>query len=717
MFKNMKIIIKMALGFGILTLIAAGLGINGYVSANKIQYQMNAYAHWGDVDMVMNEDVIQNTIKLMNMITVYTHDPGEAALKEMQTQFSLTEEGVKQWRKLIKEQSDLKEAAADVKNQLDIIRASVDEFQKLSGEMQTIRTEWNALLVDCTALLEKVMKEVIDPAKASAEKAKDIPQMIRMGSVEMMMNEELIANILKLKTAEHDYSVFPKDKAWDEFQAALKRTNEGLAHWKESLGTGMGLEETVQKIETDLAVYGNLSVGYQRAVSAIENQKLQIDIATKKLLADLETAMNETIDPNKDAAMNAAVSAQKNAAMVSGFLTLASIVLGIFISVLMTRSITRPLREAVHVSSKIAGGDLNVQLVSDRTDETGQVLEAIRQMTEKVRGVVIEVKSVSDHVHTCSGQIASMSHELSASAETLAQGASEQAASTEELSAAMEQMGMSIEQNADNALQTERIALKAAEDAQEGAKAVSDAVAAMKDISERITIIEDIARQTDLLALNAAIEAARAGDHGRGFAVVASEVRKLAERSQKAAGQISKLSASSVAVAEKAGEMLKTILPDVQKTADLVQEITAASNEQKSGAKQVNKALMQLDQVVQQNAQASEELAATSEELSASAHDMSETHATRLRDAIAYFKTDALDSQKHQEDRGKEKNEGDISTEDMETLRNLLQKFKGGGVTPIEEKTPRNKTVPARVTLEGKKENKPGENDTEFERY
>jgi methyl-accepting chemotaxis protein len=195
----------------------------------------------------------------------------------------------------------------------------------------------------------------------------------------------------------------------------------------------------------------------------------------------------------------------------------------------------------------------------------------------------------------------------------------------------MEEMASNIKQNADNAMQTEKISVKSAQDAKEGGKAVSETVSAMKEIAGKISIIEEIARQTNLLALNAAIEAARAGEHGKGFAVVASEVRKLAERSQVAAGEISQLSSSSVQVAEKAGEMLGKIVPDIQKTSELVQEITAASKEAETGADQINKAIQQLDQVIQQNAAASEEIASTSEELS--------SQAEQLQSTIAFFKT------------------------------------------------------------------------------
>ncbi|MBI5886086.1 MAG: MCP four helix bundle domain-containing protein, partial [Deltaproteobacteria bacterium] len=271
-----------------------------------------------------------------------------------------------------------------------------------------------------------------------------------------------------------------------------------------------------------------------------------------------------------------------------------AILIAIIFVIILTRMIAAPLAfVTANVANRLAEGDLTVDVDVVGKDEIGQLQLSLKNMVEKLRDVVTDVRGVSDNV-------ASGSQELSSSAQQISQGSTEQAASTEETTSSMEEMAANIRQNSDNAQQTEKIALKSAQDAKDSGKAVSETVIAMKEIAGRISIIEEIARQTNLLALNAAIEAARAGEHGKGFAVVASEVRKLAERSQTAAGEISKLSSTSVQIAEQAGEMLTRLVPDIQKTAELVQEISAASNEQNSGAEQINKALQQLDQVIQQ---------------------------------------------------------------------------------------------------------------------
>jgi methyl-accepting chemotaxis protein len=337
-------------------------------------------------------------------------------------------------------------------------------------------------------------------------------------------------------------------------------------------------------------------------------------------------------------------------------------IVAVVLGVLLARSITRPLGRAVTVANAIASGDLSQNLGLRRSDEVGDLCASLDAMTANLRatadvadtisngdlradvkllsekdtlGLALKkmldsLRSIVGEVTSAANNVATGSEEMSATAQQLSRGASEQAASAEETTSSMEEMTSSIQQNADNARQTDKLATQAAADAGTGGEAVAKTVSAMKEIAAKINIIEEIARKTDLLALNAAVEAARAGEHGKGFAVVASEVRKLAERSQTAAAEISDLTAGGVTVAEKAGELLRKLVPDISKTAALVQEIAAASAEQNTGALQVNKAIQQLDQVIQQNSSASEEMASTAEELS--------SQAEQLQAAIGFFK-------------------------------------------------------------------------------
>ncbi|MFW5694886.1 MAG: methyl-accepting chemotaxis protein [Alkalispirochaeta sp.] len=338
--------------------------------------------------------------------------------------------------------------------------------------------------------------------------------------------------------------------------------------------------------------------------------------------------LDEIIHINEEVAEAAIAEAVADGARVQ-FIAIAGIVLGVVLAMvlglILTRGITAPVFKGVAFAQELSQGNLTAALDVDQKDEIGTLATALQDMRDKLVGVVRDVQNASNNV-------ASGSEEMSSTAQQMSEGATEQAASAEEVSSSMEQMGSNISQNSDNAAQTEKISQQAAQRATEGGEAVNQTVQAMRDISEKIQIIDEIARNTNLLALNAAIEAARAGEHGKGFAVVASEVRKLAERSQVAAGEIAQLSKSSVDVAERAGEMINGIIPDIRKTAELVQEISAASSEQNSGAEQINQALIQLDQVVQRNASASEEMASMSEELSGQAE--------QLQNAVAFFRID-----------------------------------------------------------------------------
>jgi methyl-accepting chemotaxis protein len=398
-----------------------------------------------------------------------------------------------------------------------------------------------------------------------------------------------------------------------------------------------------------------------KEATEMTNQQLKPLHLKYQEAADKLVALNNSNAEEEARKVQGAVGSARTGIQVGIVLVL---LIAVGLSWLILRSITRPLARAAGLVEQVSEGDLTHTVEATSTDEFGQMLKALNRMVENLKAaalvavrisegdLTVQAKALSEKdslgqalirmldnlrktvstVAVAAANVASGSEEMSSTAQQLSQGATEQSAAAEESTASMEEMTSSVQQNADNARQTEKIAAKGAEDAKAGGEAVRRTVQAMKEVAEKISIIEEIARKTDLLALNAAVEAARAGEHGKGFAVVASEVRKLAERSQTAAAEITRLTSEGVQTADGAGQLLVRLVPDIQKTAELVREIAAASVEQSTGAGQVNKAMQQLDQVIQQNASASEQMASAAEDLSGQAE--------ALQSAIAFFKVD-----------------------------------------------------------------------------
>ena len=455
---------------------------------------------------------------------------------------------------------------------------------------------------------------------------------------------------------------------WNDQRYRLNERLATLEHDAQSPGD----RETAAAMRTDLASY---ETGFYRVVGLVRQRSLKTTAEVARDMNAYKAAVERLEASAADAAAanfkrmgerEKALSTQKvwTARAMAGVMLL-TLALGGALATRLARGVTEPIRQAVGVTEAIARGDLAVSVPRGRDDELGQLLAAMDRMAGRLRGVVGEVRSGADalsqtsgHVVGVAGQVSSASSQVSASAQALSQGTSEQAASVEETSSSLEQMSASITQNAENSRRMERTALEGAHDGDQSARSVEDTVAAMRAIAEKISIVEEIAYQTNLLALNAAIEAARAGEHGRGFAVVATEVRKLAERSQAAAREIGGLAASSVKVAETSRQLLADLVPAIRSTAELVQEVAAASAEQSSGVAQIHRALGNVDQITQRNASAAEELSSTAEEMASQADAMRQqaeevrARAESLHRVVAFFRTDAAAPPSSAETRG-----------------------------------------------------------------
>lgn len=443
-------------------------------------------------------------------------------------------------------------------------------------------------------------------------------------------SERARANIVELRRFEKDYflNIGDKDKESD-YANKWSTQREHLMARLADLEKYAANDDDKKKISTMREEFGKYEIGYHQAQAQIAAGQIKNAEAGNVAMIPFKDSIHAMEQAAEELGTRQEEVAMKQGELMAGFAQRTvnimfsvvgfAVFLAVIAAIVITRSVVRPVNAMdIYLAQLSSGeGDLTRRMEFISRDEVGKMAASLNSFVEKLEKIIIEVKGGASAIASASQQVASSSSSLS-------QGTSEQAASVEETTSSLEEMSASINQNAENSRKMEQVAAKGAREAEESGKSVSQTMEAMKSITQKIEIIDEIAYQTNLLALNAAIEAARAGEHGKGFAVVATEVRKLAERSQAAAKEITMLASDSVKVADHSGKLLEELVPSIKKTADLVQEVSSASREQSSGVNQINKAMAQVDEVTQRNASSAEELSSTAEELAAQAEALSQ---------------------------------------------------------------------------------------------
>ncbi|MBF0152848.1 MAG: methyl-accepting chemotaxis protein [Magnetococcales bacterium] len=614
--KDMKLAFKLGLGFGIVLLLTMLTGLAGWNGISGVSDRTMKLEAVGQIGDLLNDARMSLRNFMLDNKKADEATKSTAKLDEMRKEATALREKFTDPANRAQMEAIVK-AATTYRDELQVY---IDLAHKREATMDKMQEAANAALAETRAMEEEQgvqLKEILEKAEKDdniAANRKEVFAKVLDKYTKTEKANDLTISFQGVRKNEKELIISHDGKYAELVRSDVtkikKDIEEMIASFKQEKNREQG-----KRLLASISVYETLFNDYH------SHMKKQEEVF-KIMAAAANDSVKYADEAIKDqrGKMRGVISSANTMIASGGIL---AIVLGLIVAFVITNAIVSALLKGVAFARSIAEGDLTATIDLRQKDEVGQLAEAMRGMLEKLREVVNDVRNASDHV-------AAGSNELSDGAQNLSQGATEQAASVEETSAAMEQMASNIANNTETSQATEKIAHKASKDAEEGGNAVNEAVTAMKEIASKISIIEEIARQTNLLALNAAIEAARAGEHGKGFAVVAAEVRKLAERSQMAAGEISHLSATSVQVAEKAGGIISKLVPDIRKTAELVQGIASSSQEQTLGAQQINTAIQQLDQVIQQNAGASEEMAATSEELSAQAEILAQ--------AISFFR-------------------------------------------------------------------------------
>ncbi len=582
--KNLKLGKKITFGFTLVLTLTIVVGIFSYTGLNSVKLNAEQLSRF----YMLEESVYQAMSERKN----YMIKTDEQSLENWNIIMENLYAQIEELRNMLANNNDVID--------IDKLKLDADHYKEAFLHYVDSREDEKKIALRWKELGEQFF-EVINETK-SRYTDKDI----------LIFVSELENKFALMRVSAVYYIKDKTNERWIEFESAMNTMKETL---KRSSLYGTDFQTNISTLNDFVDAYIVESGKFYKDVQIENEDNLKMAEAATDFLEIVKKSNND-----QEQKMNNSI--RQNILFIIIVICFA-LLSGISIAFVITRSITKPIIKGVDFAKAVAEGDLTANVDIEQKDEIGVLASSLKGMVNTLREIVMSIIAGADN-------IASASQELSSSSQEMSQGASEQASSAEEVSSSMEEMSSNIQQNTENAQQTEKIAINAFEGINKVAGAAKESLESTRQIAEKITIVNDIAFQTNILALNAAVEAARAGEHGKGFAVVAAEVRKLAERSKVAADEINELSGKSLKVTEDAGGLMEEIIPEIERTAKLVQEISAASLEQNTGSEQINSAIQQLSQVTQQNAAASEEMATSSEELA--------SQSQQLKEIISYFK-------------------------------------------------------------------------------
>lgn len=598
-FNDIKIGAKMYSGFIFAIALTILVGVIGYLDISRIVYQFEIskivnriIVDAGDAQAGSLRFIIYNDEKYYNIVA-------EEA------------ENIVQQSKDVKElllSEDNKKTAGDINHLINNYREDNTRYFNLQGELTILNKQRVSAAQEATTRVIKAVESAIAYSRANINDYSAVERVYMLQDARNAINRmQIAANRYVANPNSDDENLFFNEVA--EIKVLLNEVQKIMV----SNDTKLVISEAIINIDNYNSTFKNYKSIIEKQAELLDNQRANAE-GLLNGARDLRQGVYNYVDKTRTSVITQLL-----------MIIIFSVLVGLIIGTIITRSIIRPLAKGLTFANDISNGDLTKSLAIEQKDEVGQLADAMKNMLTRLKDTVSSVISGSNSIASASNQISSTAQEMS-------QGANEQASSVEEVSSTMEEIAANIQQNTDNAGQTEKIANDANLGIKEVAERAVKAVEANKAIADKIGIVSDISFQTNILALNAAVEAARAGEHGKGFAVVAAEVRKLAERSKVAAEEVVGLAHKSLELSQGAGDVIMKVIPNIEKTTQLVQEISSASIEQNNGASQVNNAIQQLNNVTQQNAAASEELATSSEEMS--------SQAEQLKQIIAYFKID-----------------------------------------------------------------------------